>query len=546
MPLAQLRPLAGHLEQTATTYAGRTGMVDGTRRYTWEEIRERSVALAAQLASLGVRHGDRVGLWLPNQAEWLFAWAATSYLGAIVVPVSTRFKADEVSYILGQSGAKALIMRPGFLSHDYVSTLEEALFEPGTRVRRPQLDGLEHILCIADHPAPFVRALADVPIPQDAAAIALQTLEHVAVGDETILVYTSGTTGSPKGVVHSSESALRQTLAFNAWIRVGPDSCLLAQMPFFHIGGSFNGIVSAIQTGARLVVMDRWDADEALDVIAAEAVTHLMGTPTHYLDFVRAQRARPRAVESLGYGWMGGAHTPREVIDDAIDGLGLGGLVCCYGLTEAPNLAYSRPDDPRDLVYQGKVRPLSPEYDLVTRNPETDEDCPPGVEGEIRIKGYPVMKGYFRMPDATAGAFDAGGYLRTGDLGRFDEDGYLSITGRLKDMYIVGGANAYPAEIESVIMSYPGVRQAQVVGVPHPRLGEVGCAFVEADDGASIDPDDIVGYCRERLANYKVPSAVHLTSDWPLTPTGKIQKFRLRERAQELETSRRATMEATA
>lgn len=524
------KTLAQELEGTAAQYPERAAVVTGDERLSWSDVRDRSVELARLFASLGVGRGDRIGLWLPNEASWGIGWCAASYVGAAVIPVNTRLKASEIRYVLKQSEMKLLLMRSGFIGIDLGNILAEAL-EQGEEA---ELAHLENVI-LTDEERPetgrYLPAMIDEVTMSAEDVVAAS--EEISPDDDLIIVYTSGTTGNPKGAVHSSTTALGQMARVNDWLQVGPDSTLLAQLPFFHIGGSFTGIASAVICGARLLPMERWNVEAALDLVEAERVTHLMGMPTHYLDLLEAQKARPRDIESLSVGWIGGASIPAEIVERSIGELGLQGLTCTYGMTESPAVTFSAIGDPPETVHAGKVRPISDAYEVKVVDPATDQPCPAGTEGEIRMKGEPVMLGYFRMPEATADATDSNGFFKSGDLGKFDQDGYLSITGRIKDMFIVGGMNTYPAEIEATLSHLPEVRLASVVGVPDRRLGEVGFAFVELETGATPDRERILEYCKKNLAGFKVPRHIHFISEWPVTPTGKIQKFHLRDMAEQ-------------
>jgi fatty-acyl-CoA synthase len=535
--------IAQLLERTAVDHADRDALVGGGRRVSWAQARDESRALAKGLIAAGIGHGDHIALWMPNQIEWVELWFATAYIGAVLVTVNTRYKPDEVRYILGQSDARLLIMVREFVGIDYVEMLSRLCPSLAT-APVPNADDfpeLERVVVLGDPTPPgaqpfaeFVAAGASVTDAElDAAAAA------VDYDDATIIVYTSGTTGHPKGAVHSHR-ILRNEHSISEAMDVGPESRVMNHMPFFHVAGGFTGILPPLITGGAMLVMDRWDPIAAFELIERERASVMGGIPTHFIDLINHPERDRYDTSSLRTGWIGGANNPPEVIDGAITQLGLTGLLPVYGMTETTSITtIARLDDPREIVLAGKGRPVS-DFELKIADPDTGEEQPAEVEGEVWVRGHLVMQGYYANEAATAAVLDADGWFRTGDLGMLDDDGYLSITGRRSDMFIVGGSNAYPAEIEIALTQHPSIKQAYVVGVPHDRLGEVGFAFVEPVAGSSLAQQDVVAFCAERLADYKVPRFVELVTDWPMTATGKIERFRLSETGRELASARAA------
>ncbi|MBV9817394.1 MAG: AMP-binding protein [Solirubrobacterales bacterium] len=514
------------LDETAAAHGERDAIVFGERRLTWEQARRRARELACGLLAAGVRPGDHVAVWVPNHPEWVLLWFACSMVGAVVVPVNTRYKAEEVGFILGQSDAAVLVLVPEFAGIDYLAML--------ARLRGLQLPALRRVVVIGESaPADAVTLERFVA---DGAAVAPDALDATAAerdeSDPTIIVYTSGTTGHPKGAVHThrilrNERSIAQALDHDA------DSRVMNHLPFFHVGGGFTGILPPLITGGAMILMDQWDPTRAFELIEAERVTVLSGIPTHFIDLLGHPGRERYDVSSLRTGWIGGANNPPELIAGAIEKLGMDGLLPVYGMTETTSITcIPRLGDPREVVIAGKGFPVS---DIEVKVVDTDSgaELDAEAEGEVCQRGHHLMEGYYRDPEATAAVIDSDGWFHTGDLGVLDPDGYLSITGRKSDMFIVGGANAYPAEIESALAEHPDIQQAYVVGVPDQRLGEIGHAFVEARAGAALEPEAVMAFCRDRLADYKVPRRVEFVTEWPLTPTGKIQRFRLRELAAE-------------
>ncbi len=478
--------------------------------------------MARALAAVGVRRGDHVAIWLPNQLEWVLAWFATAYLGAAVICVNSRYRAEEVAYILGRADASVLLMRDRFGQLDYAGMLAS--------IDRSRLPELRTVVALGNAPAgtvPYADFLAGAGAVDDAEIDRLAA--EVPYEQPSIMVFTSGTTGHPKGAMHSHR-ILRNECSITEWMDIGPDSTILGHMPFFHVAGSMSGILPALISGGSLVLMEQWRPTEALELIAREHVTVFSGIPTHFIDLLDHPDLGRHDVSSLRSGWIGGASNPPRVIDGAVDVLGMRRLLPVYGMTETTSVTtFPRPDDPREVVRSGAGVPVS-DFE-VTVTDELGAEAPAGVEGEIRVRGHVVMQGYYGEPEATAAAIDADGWFRTGDLGVLDERGYLSVTGRTTDMFIVGGSNAYPAEIEAALGRHPDIAQAYVVGVPDRRLGEVGFAFVQRRPGSTIEADGVRAHAREHLADFKVPRHVELVDEWPLTATGKIERFRLSERA---------------
>jgi fatty-acyl-CoA synthase len=533
--------IAQLLERTAVAHAERDALVGDGRRVSWAQARDQSRALAKGLIAAGIGHGDHIALWMPNQIEWVQLWFASAYVGAVLVTVNTRYKTEEVRYILGQSDARLLIMVREFVGIDYVGMLSRLCPSLGSAPvpNAEDFPELGRVVLLGDPVVPgtqpfteFVAAGAAVSDAElDAAAAA------VDYDDPTIIVYTSGTTGHPKGAVHSHR-ILRNEHSISEAMDVGPESRVMNHMPFFHVAGGFTGILPPLITGGAMLLMDRWDAAAALELIEHERASVMGGIPTHFIDLINHPERDSYDTSSLRTGWIGGANNPPEVIDGAIAELGLDGLLPVYGMTETTSITtISGLDAPREIVLAGKGRPVS-DFELKIVDPDTGEELPAGPEGEVWVRGHLVMLGYYRNEQATAAVLDGDGWFHTGDLGVLDEAGYLSITGRSSDMFIVGGSNAYPAEIEIALTEHPSIKQAYVVGVPHQRLGEVGFAFVEPVAGSALDQQEVVAFCRERLADYKVPRFVELVTDWPLTATGKIERFRLSETGRELAAER--------
>ena len=499
------------LDATAAAHPEADAIVFDDVRLSWAQTRERARTLARGLLAAGVRPGDHVAVWLPNRPEWVLLWLACSMVGAVVVPINTRYKAGEVGYILQQSDSRLLFMLPSFAGIDFVALRKEL-----PEVERTVVLGEDWDALVAE-----------------GTAVEEADLDRVAgertESDPTIIVYTSGTTGHPKGAVHTHR-ILRNEHSIAAALDHDEHSRVMNHMPFFHVAGGFTGILPPLITGGAMILMDRWDPKRAFELIERERVTVFSGIPTHFIDLLQHPDRARHDLSSLRTGWIGGANNPPDVIRGAIEKLGMDGILPVYGMTETTSITtIPRLGDPLALICSGKGFPVS---DIEVKVVGVDgEELGAGVEGEVCQRGHLLMQGYYKNPEATAAVIDDDGWFHTGDLGVLDEDGYLTITGRQSDMFIVGGSNAYPAEIESVLAEHPDVHQAYVVGAPDARLGEVGHAFVQLRAGADEDADALIAFCKPRLADYKVPRRIEFVSEWPMTATGKIQRFRLRELA---------------
>lgn len=525
--------IAQQLERTAAEHGQREGLIAPEQRLSWSEVRSGARAFAKGLLGLGIRGGDKVAVWLPNQTEWLLAWFGAAYIGAVLVPINSRYRKQEAGYILAQSQSSMLLARDRFLGMDYGAMLDEIVPLRHGEPDNAAVPDLRTIVMLGDGPPQsisFAQFLAAGSEERDERLDALA--ESVGCEQPAIIVYTSGTTGHPKGAVHSHQ-ILRNECAITEWMGIGPESRILGHMPFFHVGGGFTAVLPSLLSGAALVLMDHWEPEAAVELIDRERITSFSGIPTHFIDVINHPALERYDISSLYSGWMGGASNPPELIERVVSTLGMERLLPVYGMTETTSVTtFPRPDDPLEVVRSGKGVPVS-DFEVKLIDLSDGAELGPDIEGEICVRGHVVMQGYYRDPEATAAAIDPDGWFHTGDLGKLDADGYLEVTGRKSDMFIVGGANVYPAEVEAALAEHPEIVQAYVVGVPDPRLGEVGVAFVQARS-PELTIDSVRAFTKDRLAGYKVPHYVEFVREFPMTPTGKIQRFRLRELGQDL------------
>lgn len=525
--------LSERLDATAGATPDGLAIVHGDRRLTWGDVQAQSERAAAALLAAGVKRGDHIALWLPNHPDWLVLWLGAARIGAVVVPVNTRYKPAEAEYVLRKSESTMVFIEDSFLGIDYLAAVR-AICPDWDGTRSSKLPDLRQVVRIGESDdevegfRSYSAFLSDGgAVPQ---AVVAAAQGEVSPDDTLIIVFTSGTTGFPKGVVHTHD-ALRMMTAVTAWLGLESSDRVLGHLPLFHVAGVFSSFLVALISGGALVQLDSWDASEALRLVQDERISVLSGIPTHFIDLLWHPKLSAFDTSSLRTGWIGGSAIPAEVVDGAREKLGMKAILPVYGMTETTSTTtLGRPTDSKESLLAGKGVPIGG-YEVAVVDPETRTPLDSGSEGEVAVRGYTVMKGYYKEAEATAAVMDEAGWFYTGDLGVFDADGYLAITGRRSDKFIVGGNNVHPADIERVLLEYPGVKQAYIVARPHVRLGEVAVAFVELDTGFAATADEVKSFCSANLASFKVPRDVIFVDTWPMTPTGKVQRFRLRELA---------------
>jgi len=468
----------------ADRFGDAEAVVDGPLRLTFNEVVERIRCAASAFADLSVDKGDRIAIWAPNSAEWIIAAFGLLTAGGVLVPVNTRFKAEGAADVIGRSGAKAVLVQKGFLGLDYTAPAGV-----------PVIDLKSDFLSSGP---PFRRDVSG--------------LKGTDISD---IIFTSGTTGRPKGARMNHRQTLRmyEEWATLADLREG-DRYLMIN-PYFHTFGLKAGLIASFLRGATMLPVAAFDIDRVVDLIETERITMLPGPPTLYHSLLAV--ADKGKLATLRAGVTGAADIPVELVRRIHDELPFQTLMTGYGLTEAGNVTLSRPGDSFEDVATTAGLPCE---DIEVRVAD---------DGEVIVRGYSVMQGYLDDPAATAEAIDADGWLHTGDLGSFTAAGRLRIVGRKKDMFIVGGFNAYPAEIEGFLLEHPVVAQAAVIGVPDERLGQVGKVFIVVKDGNDgVTSEDLISWSRQRMAGFKVPRYVEFLDELPLNATGKVMKDRLR------------------
>jgi HIP---CoA ligase len=494
------------LAVAAQTWPDAEALVDGDVRLTFSGLRSTVTCAAGAALAAGIRPGDRAAIWAPNSWEWVVAALGVQAAGGVVVPMTTRYKGDEAAYVLRRTGARLLFTVEGFLGLDYVSLLEGR----DTSVERTVLFGSPSWDDYMDGAADD-----DLPVVRD--------------GDLSDIIFTSGTTGRPKGVMSTHTQTVNVPRAWAACVGLRAGDRYLLVSPFSHISGYKSGFIGAILSGATTYPAAVADISVLLDLVSRERITMLPGTPTLFTSILNHPERDRYDLSSLRLSAIGAASVPVDLVKRMQSEL-FETVVTGYGLTETTGVStMSRFDDSPEVVSRTVGRALPGVAIRVVDR--TGEDVETGVTGEVLVRGFNVMKGYFEEPEQTAEVLDAEGWLHTGDIGTLDDAGYLAITDRLKDMYIVGGFNAYPAEIEAALLRHPAIAMVAVIGVPDERMGEVGMAFVVPKPGASTTGDEIIAWSRDEMANYKVPRRVVIVEALPLNAVGKVVKPDLRAAA---------------
>ena len=521
---------------TVEAFPERTFLTDGHQQFSFREAAEQCDRIAEALLGLGLTRHDRVALWLPNSPQWVLIALACAKLGILIVPINTRNKAEETRHILAQSKVAALVMVGRYWDIDYCQLLSVSLPSFDGRTSdvsgNPQLPDLRHVIVLDGEQADFGMPAAMAP-SGDVSELRRQVEADVVVADPAVTVFTSGTTGYPKGAVHS-HIILRNCMNIARAMHVEPGDVILGHMPFYHIAGLCTALFPAAILGCTLLTVAHWQPRAVAELIAGHKVNIFGGIPTHFIDLADAIESARLDTSCLKSAWIGGATVTPEVARRAKQVTQLTALQSVYGMTETTSTTVlSAFEDPIEIVCENKGKPIG-DFEVAVVDPETGDRRPTGEDGEIRVRGHIVMSGYLDDPEATANVMTADGWFKTGDIGRFDDAGYLQVTGRLKEMFIVGGTNAYPAEIERCLQEFQGVRQVVVVGVPEPRLGEVGFAFIQRSEDCRFAEADVIAFARARLADYKVPRHVRFVESFPLTSTNKIQRHVLAAQAEAL------------
>jgi len=519
--------IGGNFDDAVGRFAEREALVDRTtgRRWTYGDLAADVDALALGLLEMGIAKGDRVGIWAPNCAEWVLTQYATAKIGAILVNINPAYRTRELEFVLNQSGTRLLISAERLKTSDYAGMIAEV---------RPRCQGLADVVLIG---SPDWQSLLHRGRALDRAALDRAALDRMQLDtdDPINIQYTSGTTGFPKGATLSHHNILNNGYFVGELCNYTEADRICIPVPFYHCFGMVMGNLAATSHGACMVIpAPSFDPVATLEAVQAERCTSLYGVPTMFIAELATPGFADYDLSSLRTGIMAGSPCPVEVMKQVMSRMSMREVSICYGMTEtSPVSTQTRVDDSLDRR-TSTVGRVGPHLEVKVVDP-TGVTVPRGTPGELCTRGYSVMLGYWEQPDKTAEAIDAAHWMHTGDLAVMDSDGYLAITGRIKDMVIRGGENIYPREIEEFLYTHPDILDAQVIGVPDAKYGEELMAWVRLRPGAAtLTAEDLRAFCAGQLAHYKIPRYVHVVDEFPMTVTGKVRKVEMRERAQEI------------
>jgi fatty-acyl-CoA synthase len=511
--------IGDNLRRVAGQFGGSEIMVDVPtgRRWTYRQLDADSDDLARGLLAAGIEARDRVGIWAPNCAEWVLLQFATAKIGAILVNINPAYRSHELSYVLRQAGVRLLVSAESFKTSDYRAMIDEV---------RGDLPGLERVIYLG---TPEWDELLTAGARDDGGALARREAE-LAFDDPINIQYTSGTTGFPKGATLSHHNILNNGFFIGEMCRYTEQDRVCIPVPFYHCFGMVLGNLAAVTHGACIVIpAPGFEPAATLRAVQDERCTSLYGVPTMFIAELALPDFASYELSTLRTGIMAGSPCPVEVMKRVMSEMHMSEVTIAYGMTEtSPVSCQTRPDDDteRRVSTVGRVHP---HVEVKIVNPDTGLVLPRGEPGEMCTRGYSVMLGYWDEPEKTAEAIDAGRWMHTGDLAVMDNVGYLNIVGRIKDMVIRGGENVYPREVEEFLYTHPAIEDVQVIGVPDEKYGEELCAWVKVRPGAELTAEEVRAFCMGKIAHYKVPRYVHFTQDFPMTVTGKVQKFKMRE-----------------
>ena len=538
VPWVEGRTIGQVLQATVARRRGSPAMLllEANFELSYTELGRLVGEAAAGLLALGVRRGDHVAIWATNRLQWVITQFAAARLGAVLVNINPAYRSSELDYVLRQSDTKLLLLIDRFKGSDYVGMLHEVCPELGSAavgsLQSERLPKLETVVFLGDDAPPGMISWNEML--ERGQQISLEQLDECSASlepaDPINIQYTSGTTGFPKGAVLTHRSLLLNAYYTGLCQRLGDEDRICIPVPFYHCFGCVLGTLSAVVHGAAMIVpAEHFDPGKTLEAIERYRATSIYGVPTMFIAQLEHSSYPRRDLSSLRSGIMAGSPCPIELMRRVTAEMGARELTIAYGLTEfSPVITQTRPEDPIEKRVETVGRPL-PGVAVRISDPASGRALPPGQPGELWARGHGIMAGYYRMPEQSATAIDSDGWLHTGDLAVETEDGYYRITGRIKDMVIRGGENIYPREVEEFLYTHPKIEDAQVIGVPDPRYGEELAVWVKLKAGQSATEQEVREFCRGKIAHYKVPRYVKFVSSFPMTVTGKIQKFRMRE-----------------
>ncbi|GCD82448.1 AMP-binding protein [Parageobacillus thermoglucosidasius] len=522
-----------HPEHEAVVYADR-GL-----RMTYKQFDDYCRLVARGFIGLGIEKGEHVAIWATNVPEWLACQFATGKMGAVLVTVNTNYRAAELEYLLKQSDSTTLLLIERYRDSSYIDILYEIAPElreckPG-QLQSKRLPKLKNVIVIGDKRYPGAYTWNDLlalahDVPEEQLDEQMDSLDP---HDVINMQYTSGTTGFPKGVMLTHYNIVNNAYNIAQCMKLTKEDRLCIPVPFFHCFGCVLGTLACVSVGATMVPIQEFNPKQVLQTVQDEKCTALHGVPTMFIAELNDPDFEKYDLSSLRTGIMAGSPCPIEVMKAVMEKMGAKEITIAYGQTESsPVITQTRTDDPIHIRVETVGRAL-PNVEVKIVDPSTNKEVPPGVQGELCTRGYHVMKGYYKNPGATKEVIDEDGWLHTGDLAVMDENGYCRITGRLKDMIIRGGENIYPREIEEFLYKHPKILDVQVVGVPDEKYGEEVMAWIILKEGQTATAEEIREFCRGKISRHKIPRYIEFTDSYPMTASGKIQKFKLREMAKQ-------------
>lgn len=527
------------LDETTSKYPDKEAIVYKERnlRYSFREFHQLCNDVAKGFMSLGIQAGENMAIWATNVPEWVTTQFASAKMGGVLVTVNTSYRTHELEYLLRQSESTTLLIIESYRGASYIEMIQEICpelleCEPG-QLQSARLPHLRNVIFIGDERQPGMFLWSDlVELGKKVTDEELAKRQQSLQPDDVInMQYTSGTTGFPKGVMLSHNNIVNNAIQVASCMNLGPEDRLCIPVPFFHCFGCVMSTLACVATGATMVPLITFEPGLALSIMAEERCTAVQGVPTMFIAELNHPDFESFDLSSLRTGIMAGSPCPIEVMKKVVNQMGVREITIAYGQTESsPVITQTRGEDSIERRVSTVGRALGP-VEVKIVDPISGETLPPKEQGELCTRGYHVMKGYYNMPEQTFKAIDHEGWLHTGDLATVDEEGYYRITGRLKDMIIRGGENIYPREIEEFLYSHPKVLDVQVVGLPDEKYGEQVLACVKVKEGESLTEAEVKQYCEGKIARYKIPHYVQVVREYPMTASGKIQKYKLREQA---------------
>ena len=508
------------LDALAREVPDKEALVFREQRITYSQLRDRVRQMAMALQRLGFRKGDRVGVLFPNCPEFFYVQQAVLYIGGVFISLSTRYRKYEISYMMKHAGARFMFCVDKYMKADFVQIIEKT---------RPELPRMENVIIKGENIPEWAHSyddIFDMGLPIDD-----QLLDEDLpdASDVNSILYTSGSTGTPKGVMHTHHSIIWDSTRVCERLRIGPDDVFLMMLPCSHVFASFVLLTNALMGRSKIIIMESFDPGEALRLQEAEGVSILYGVPTMFTFMLNHPEFERFDLTSNRTGYMSGASCPVELVRAVMEKMHCN-ISAAYGMSEANCITITNYEDDEYVKSETAGKPIRGLELKITD--DNREEAAQGEVGEIAIRGQNLFSGYYEQPELTTVSFDKDGFFYTGDLGKLDDNGRLVVAGRKKEMIIRGGFNVYPAEVEEQIGSLEGIEHVAVVGIPDEKLGERLCACIVPRSGNSVDPAQVIAFCKENLANYKVPDYVEIMDAFPMTSTEKIQKFRIKEEMQ--------------